>query len=45
MSAALEAQDEVEKLKEELKVERTLRLESTQRELQALKEVNYVLPH
>lgn len=39
MSAAQEAQAEVHKLKEELKEERKLRLESTHRELRALKEV------
>ena len=45
MSAAQEAQNEVEKLREELKVERKLRLESTERELLALKEVATALPH
>ena len=45
MSSAQEAQAEVQKLKEELKEERKLRLESTQRELQALKEVKLVQHH
>jgi len=40
MSSAQEAQAEVQKLKEELKEERKLRLESTQRELRALKEAS-----